>query len=103
MQLIELQSRGSTWSLDPSDIVLYVSSDNQDWREFEQDYQVRMHSANGLSLVALHLPQSYHKYWKVSYRSSERNKRFVNSMDRLLRVYGRNARTQGRSQAAAKG
>lgn len=88
LNLIELVSKNNLSELPVSKIKLFVSDDNQNWLEYQDEIKTESIRLNDRLLIALQIKGDSHRYYKLHFDSSERNLKFVNTLDNLLRVYG---------------
>ena len=88
VKLLELHSPRSAKPLELEFVRIYVSDDNERWRELGEKVESRIVDYAGGSLVALRIRGSYFKYWKVHFGGAQRNNNFGNTLFDVLRVYG---------------
>ncbi|NLF24352.1 MAG: hypothetical protein GX589_01670 [Deltaproteobacteria bacterium] len=88
VKMIELHALQDIKALEPQFLRIYVSDDNERWRELGERIEVERISFAGGVLMALKIKGSYFKYWKVHFGGAQRNQGFVNTLPQIINVYG---------------
>lgn len=93
VSLITLRGQNAAEALDPRNVRLFASDDNEHWIEVAS-LKVELVSVGSEELLAIIVPVEGHRYWKVHNSSPIRRKQFGGTLFDLLQVYGNSSRSQ---------
>lgn len=88
VKMIEVESRGGGGRGDDGMFQLYVSDNNQEWRELNAEKAFADTSFRNTNTLVFKIPALRSKYWKVHFAGSKRAPSVCGSINLLLRVYG---------------
>lgn len=87
-ELLVLESKTSSARVSDAEVGVMVSSDNRHYHDLT-GVSWKHHLVDGREVLAMELPPLDYRYLKVRYLGSQRDSKFINSMQQLLQVYGR--------------
>jgi len=88
VRMFEVSSAGPNTSILPSLIRVLVSDDNEQWEELGAGARIELAALPGRATLVVRPGEGDHRFWKVHYASSMRNRSFTNALSELVTVYG---------------
>ncbi len=87
-RLIELRSETAQPAELKSFLHVYVSEDNEHWRELQKEIAVSDFEVGDSRVFVIRIPRSADKYWKIHFASSKQDRIFTSKLTEMLRVFG---------------
>ena len=85
---IELWGQPNGVRVEPVGVKVLVSDDNQNWRELFDRFEIHSYVFERRPLIVVALDVEAHRYWKVHFGDSRRDRGLQNALGQMLRVYG---------------